>query len=73
MIVSFNGPTSRFVKPRVIWEENLNEEELFGAGWPVEMFLQQPNETGHYHFVVCCFYFSIGAQEMIPPSLGLQF
>lgn len=42
MIVSFNGPTSRFGKPRVIWEENLNEEVLFGVGWPVEMFSQQP-------------------------------
>lgn len=42
VIVSFNGPTSRFVKLRVIWEENFNEEELFGVGWPVEMFSQQP-------------------------------
>lgn len=38
MIVSFNGPTSKFGKPRVIWEENLNEEVLFGVGRPVEMF-----------------------------------
>lgn len=27
-------------QPRVLWEENLSEE-LFGVGWPVEMFLQQ--------------------------------
>lgn len=47
MIVSFNGPTSRFVKPRVIWEENLNEEELFGVGWPGKCFYSSRRETGH--------------------------